>query len=186
MQPFVLASNSAAIDDQRQRDAERRHAQRRCRFEANRAAADGHPTGLGACHGTTLVIHVPKRKRVSARPSVAHLPFATSTTGRVIRGRRTTPRLASRAPSRCATHPGFRLAPRFCGSSDRAGNCLRRVRWFLEDALSVAVDRFADGLADEAGGRWRGAGPSVFRRGVRPQAPESVMRPSMIVATRSA
>jgi hypothetical protein len=44
------------------------------------------------------------------------------------------------ALSSCATHPGFRLAPQVCGSPDLVGNCLRRVRWFLEDALPVAVD----------------------------------------------
>ena len=39
------------------------------------SSVDGHPPGLGACHGTTLVMPVPKRKRVSAHASRAP-PFS--------------------------------------------------------------------------------------------------------------
>ena len=37
------------LDDQRQRDAERGHAQRRCRFEARRSSVGGNKPGLGDC-----------------------------------------------------------------------------------------------------------------------------------------
>ena len=40
---------AAALNDQRQRDAERGHAQRRCRFEAEGAALAVNKPGLGDC-----------------------------------------------------------------------------------------------------------------------------------------
>jgi hypothetical protein len=72
------------------------------------SSGDGHPPGLGASHGTTPVIPVPKRKRVPAHawvappfsPGAQHVPAALSTIPVERRQLPCCPRAAGRSASR--------------------------------------------------------------------------------------